>query len=72
MRIRTLESAVRRVSLRPLLLLQDRRAQDMIEYALLAAFVAVLVGVILPEQTVAPIKAIFTTVSGQLDAAGGS
>jgi Flp pilus assembly pilin Flp len=50
-------------------LLKDRSAQDLIEYAIMAGFVAVAAGAVLPGIT-AKIATIFTTVASALSAAG--
>ena len=46
----------------------DNQGQDLIEYALMAGFVAVAAGAVLPNVST-QIKAIFTTIEGQLTAA---
>ena len=50
-------------------LAKDRRAQDLIEYAMMAGFVAVAAGVIMPGVAT-KITTIFTKVSSALSAAG--
>jgi Flp pilus assembly pilin Flp len=50
-------------------LVKDRRAQDLIEYALMAGFVAVAGGAIMPGVA-GKITAIFGKVSSALAAAG--
>lgn len=53
------------------MIVKDERGQDLIEYALMAGFVAVAAGAIVPGIG-AKITKIFTTVSDKLDAAGGA
>ncbi len=48
---------------------RDRKGQDLIEYALMAGFVAVAAGAIMPGVA-SQIAAIFTAVSSALTAAG--
>ena len=50
---------------------KDERGQDLIEYALMAGFVAVAAGAIVPDIGT-KISNIFTTVGAKLDAAGGA
>ncbi|MCC6588477.1 MAG: Flp family type IVb pilin [Bryobacterales bacterium] len=47
---------------------KDRRGQDLIEYALMAGFVAVAAGAIMPDVA-ASITTIFNRVSQQMSAA---
>ena len=49
---------------------KDERGQDLIEYALMAGFVAVAAGAVVPDIG-AKISKIFGTVGAKLDAAGG-
>ena len=50
---------------------KDERGQDLIEYALMAGFVAVAGGAVVPVIGAKSGK-IFTTVGAKLDAAGGA
>jgi len=50
-------------------LLRDDRGQDLIEYALMAAAIAVAVGAIFPQSIGPNISAIFSKVSSSLGAA---
>jgi len=50
---------------------RDRRGQDLIEYALMAGFVAVAAGAIMPDVS-SSISTIFSQVGSVMDAAGGS
>ena len=50
-------------------LFKDRRAQDLIEYAMMAGFIAIAAGAIIPGLA-AKIATIFTKVSSALSAAG--
>ena len=50
-------------------LMKDTRGQDLIEYALMAGFVAVAAGAIMPGVA-GEIQVIFTAVSSALAAAG--
>jgi pilus assembly protein Flp/PilA len=50
---------------------KDTRGQDLIEYALMAGFVAVAAGAIMPGVA-SQISVIFSKVSSSLTAAGGS
>ena len=50
---------------------KDERGQDLIEYALMAGFVAVAAGAVVPDIA-AKIGKIFGTVGAKLDAAGGA
>ena len=50
---------------------KDERGQDLIEYALMAGFVAVAAGAVVPDIG-AKIGKIFDTVGTKLDAAGGA
>jgi pilus assembly protein Flp/PilA len=49
---------------------RDRRGQDLIEYALMAGFVAVAAGAIMPNVT-SSISSIFSQVGSVLSAAAG-
>jgi Flp pilus assembly pilin Flp len=49
-------------------LAQDKRGQDLIEYALMAGFVAVVAGAIMPEVAVS-ISTIFSKISSVMTAA---
>jgi len=53
------------------MIVKDERGQDLIEYALMAGFVAVAAGAIVPDIG-EKIGKIFTTVGTKLDAAGGA
>jgi Flp pilus assembly pilin Flp len=46
---------------------RDKRAQDLIEYALLAGFVAVAVAAVFPSSIAPSISAIFSRVVGFLE-----
>ena len=48
----------------------DRRGQDLIEYAMLAAFLAVAVGAVFPTNIAPSITKIFSTVSSMMNASG--
>ncbi|MEZ5400731.1 MAG: Flp family type IVb pilin [Bryobacteraceae bacterium] len=48
---------------------RDRRAQDMIEYALLAAFLAVAVAAFFPLDIAPNISTVFSRVTSYLNAA---
>jgi len=48
---------------------RDRRGQDMIEYALLAASLVIVVAGFLPPQIAPAISKIFSTISSMLSAA---
>ena len=50
-------------------ILVDRRGQDLIEYALISAFVAVAVAAFLPPTVAPSISGIFSKVSSLLDRA---
>ncbi|HWR51530.1 MAG TPA: Flp family type IVb pilin [Bryobacteraceae bacterium] len=50
--------------------LKDERGQDLIEYALMAGFVAVAAGALMPNVS-ASITAVFTKIQTLLAAAGG-
>jgi pilus assembly protein Flp/PilA len=50
-------------------LIQDERGQDMIEYALMAATIAVAVAAIFPQSIAPNISTIFSKVSSSLGAA---
>ena len=54
------------VAQRAALLLQDKRGQDLIEYALLAGFVAVAAGAIFPTTLTPNISMIFSKISSTL------
>ncbi len=47
---------------------RDRRAQDMIEYALLAAFLAVAVAAFFPLSIAPNISTVFSKIEGMLNA----
>jgi pilus assembly protein Flp/PilA len=51
---------------------RDRVAQDLIEYALLAGFVAVAAGAIFPASIAPNISSIMSKVSSQLNSAPGN
>ena len=57
------------VAQRAALLLQDKRGQDLIEYALLAGFVAVAAGAIFPTTLTPNISMIFSKISSTLSRA---
>jgi len=57
------------VAQRAALLLQDKRGQDLIEYALLAGFVAVAAGAIFPTSLTPNISMIFSKISSTLSRA---
>jgi pilus assembly protein Flp/PilA len=48
-----------------LLIMKDTRGQDLIEYALMAGFVAVAAGAIMPSVAHS-VKVIFSTINAQL------
>ena len=50
---------------------KDNRGQDLMEYALLAGFLATICGAASPEVAVT-ISSVFSKVVGALDASGGS
>ena len=50
---------------------KDRRGQDLIEYALMAGFVAIAAGAIMPKLS-SSISSIFSKVGSTLNAANGS
>jgi Flp pilus assembly pilin Flp len=50
---------------------RDERGQDLIEYALMAATIAVAVGAIFPQSIAPNISTIFSKVSSSLGSAGG-
>jgi len=50
---------------------QDKRAQDLIEYALLAAFIAVAVAAFFPADIAPSICSIFSKITGRLNQAPG-
>jgi pilus assembly protein Flp/PilA len=50
-------------------MLVDRRGQDLIEYAMLAAFVAVAVAAFLPPTIAPAISTVFSKISSLLDRA---
>jgi pilus assembly protein Flp/PilA len=52
-------------------LMRDARAQDLIEYALMAGFVAVAAGAIMPNIS-SSISTIFSKVASVMTAASGS
>ncbi|MEP7352684.1 MAG: hypothetical protein ABI824_05585 [Acidobacteriota bacterium] len=49
----------------------DIRGQDLIEYALMAAFVAVAAGAIFPSTITPSISTIYSKISSSLDASPG-
>ena len=51
--------------------LRDDRGQDLIEYALLAGFVAVAGGALIPWGATGPMSSIFSSVSNLLVQLGG-
>ena len=57
------------VARRAAILLQDKRGQDLIEYALLAGFVAVAAGAIFPTTLTPNISMIFSKISSTLSRA---
>lgn len=48
----------------------DRRAQDLVEYSLAAAFVAVAVSVVFPPTVVPAISSVFSKIVAALNRAG--
>ena len=50
---------------------RDKRGQDLIEYAMLAGFIAVVVAAFFPTQIGPSITTVFSKVSAQLANAGG-
>ncbi|MBN8730070.1 MAG: Flp family type IVb pilin [Acidobacteria bacterium] len=48
----------------------DRRGQDLIEYAMLAAFLAVAVGAVFPSDIAPNISRVFSKVTSMMDASG--
>ncbi len=56
--------------IRKLRMWKDTRGQDMVEYALLAGFVAVAAGVLIPDVSSA-ISTIYSKVGSKLVEAGG-
>ena len=50
---------------------RDKRGQDLIEYAMLAGFIAVVVAAFFPTQIAPNITMVFSKVSAQLASAGG-
>jgi pilus assembly protein Flp/PilA len=50
---------------------RDKRGQDLIEYAMLAGFIAVVVAAFFPTQIAPSITTVFSKVSAQLASAGG-
>lgn len=53
-------------------LLRDRQGQDLVEYAMLAGFVAVAGGALIPWGATGPISSIFSKLSGFLVQLGGA
>ena len=53
-------------------LLHDRRGQDLIEYAMLAAFMAIATAAIMPTNIQTLTSTIFSRVNGSLVTASGS
>ena len=53
-------------------LLRNRQGQDLIEYAMLAGFVAVAGGALIPWGATGPISTIFSKLSGFLIQLGGA
>lgn len=49
---------------------RDRRGQDLIEYAMLAAFLAVAVGAVFPTDIAPNISAVFSKVTSMMNASG--
>jgi len=47
----------------------DRKGQDLVEYAMLAAFVAVAAGAIFPASLMPNISTIFSTIGSMMTAA---
>ncbi len=48
-------------------LLEDRLGQDLIEYALLAGFITVVIGAMLPSQVIPPLKQMWTLIAAPLN-----
>jgi Flp pilus assembly pilin Flp len=46
--------------------------QELVEYALLAGFIAVTVAAVIPYQVTAPLQNIFTKIEGFLHSVGGA
>jgi Flp pilus assembly pilin Flp len=46
--------------------------QELVEYALLAGFIAVTVAAVIPYQVTAPLQAIFSKLDGFLHSIGGA
>jgi Flp pilus assembly pilin Flp len=55
-----------RIQTRIVTLWQDDRGQDLVEYALLAGFAAVAASALFPNFAFAPIRSIFTNLSGHI------
>lgn len=53
-------------------LLRNRQGQDLIEYAMLAGFVAVAGGALIPWGATGPMSTIFSKISGFLVQLGGA
>ena len=51
---------------------RDVTGQDMLEYALLAGFIAVFIGAMVPQQVVPALSSIYSKVNGVLYNYGGS
>ena len=49
---------------------RDRRGQDLIEYAMLAAFLAVAVGAVFPTDIAPNISKVFSRVTSMMNASG--
>ncbi len=49
---------------------RDRRGQDLIEYAMLAAFLAVAVGAVFPSDIAPNISKVFSRVTSMMNASG--
>ena len=49
---------------------RDRRGQDLIEYAMLAAFLAVAVGAVFPTDIAPNISKVFSKVTSMMNASG--
>lgn len=47
---------------------RDRRGQDMIEYAMLAAFLAVAIGAVFPTDIAPSISTVMSKVTSMMDA----
>jgi len=49
---------------------RDRRGQDLIEYAMLAAFLAVAVGAVFPTDIAPNISTVMSKVTSMMDSSG--